>query len=174
MEVAAAQAFEQARSQRSPSSPPDLTMYFEATVGRYVPAVGMIMDDLRRINFNPFNTNTYAVIESNIFSFYRGSPVIRHDIGTGSAAIFGTIWLNNGVDNTDFGWSHWVIAHEWGHNIQERILGLPLYIALIAIPSLLSSSRDNHHCMPWEKWADWLARIFGSEAINRHSPPCHC
>ena len=55
------------------------------------------------------------------------------------------------------------INHEWGHLMQERILG-PLYIPKIAIPSVLSLllDPDNHDSRWFERNADWLAELFGA------------
>ena len=114
---------------------------------------GDVWADLQAINFNPLNTDRQAVLDSNYVSFYRGRPVIRHDIREGSAAIFGTIWLNRNADGT------WIVGHEWGHTIQESILGTPSYFLVIAIPSLITSSRPDHHKMPWERNADWWTAL---------------
>ena len=59
------------------------------------------------------------------------------------------------------------INHEWGHGVQERLLGA-LYVTRVAIPSVAyyrlgSNSNWDYYSTPWERTAD----LFGN--VNRSS-----
>ena len=74
--------------------------------------------------------------------------------GWSSSFAFGnTIFLQRGADEE-------LLKHEFGHIMQERFLGTPLYLLLIGLPSVLSFTfaNDLHYRMPWERWADQLIR----------------
>jgi hypothetical protein len=105
-----------------------------------------IKDDMSAIKWNPFNTN--EVERSNRVSFYKGMPVIRIS-GTASAS-FGALWLGNADDD--------LLRHEWGHSVQFMLSGLPTYVGLVVIPSLISYNlfNDKHEKMPWERTASRL------------------
>ena len=58
------------------------------------------------------------------------------------------------------------LNHEWGHGVQERILG-SAYLFTVAVPSVayywydvkvVGTSRD-YYSMPWERTADWLGGV---------------
>lgn len=70
-----------------------------------------------------------------VLSFYKGSTVVKHGFEhTGS--FFGTIWNGGQNDGND-------IKHEYGHSIQERILG-PAFYSRIAIPSVITCLCGTH------------------------------
>ena len=107
--------------------------------------------------FDPFNQSESVVLNSKVLSFYKGSTVVRQNIlGTGS--FLGTIWLNKSKEHT--------LDHEYGHSIQERILGAS-YLINIGIPSALYNFYDkkynlpsiDYYSMPWERSAEFLAGI---------------
>ena len=105
--------------------------------------------------FNPFNQNEDNVLKARVLSFYKGSTVVRQSI-VGTCSIFGTIWFEPGLGAT-------TLRHEYGHSIQERILGVS-YLSTIAIPSVLNyfyGSDDNkvYYSLPWERTADWLGGV---------------
>jgi len=106
-----------------------------------------LMEDLNKGRLNPFNQDAELASEAKVLSFYKGSTVVRQkNIGTCSA--FGTIWLKSGGETT--------IKHEYGHSIQERMLGL-FYWPNIAIPSVIYNKYDeimdapsiDYYSMPW-------------------------
>ena len=83
--------------------------------------------------------------------------MIRHSIVEGHFAIGGVIWLNENITLDDA----WIVSHEWGHLVQERILG-PLYIPIIAIPSAISSrtnSLEDHRNQWFERNASWIGGV---------------
>ena len=118
-----------------------------------------IKDDWDAGCFNPFNQSESVAAKSKVLSFYKGSTVVRHSIKDCTFSILGTIWAESGV-------SEETIKHEYGHSIQERLLG-PLYITNIAIPSVIyniydsktSGSTLDYYSTPWERTADWLGGV---------------
>ncbi|MEG1859349.1 MAG: hypothetical protein RR193_03310, partial [Christensenellaceae bacterium] len=118
-----------------------------------------IKEDIK--NFDMSNQSENKVLESNYFSAYKGSLVIRHDIeGMTSWGIFGTIFLNKSETTSSFD-SINTVKHEYGHNVQEEELGLLKYIQYIAIPSVIAFNQnltnEEYYSNPWERSAD----IFG-------------
>jgi len=117
-----------------------------------------VVEDWNNGRLNPFNQDASIAKEAKVLSFYKGSTVVRQDI-IGTCSAFGTIWLKNGDETT--------IKHEYGHSIQERLLG-PLYWTTIAIPSVtfnkFGSNKDiDYYSTPWERTAD----LFGG--VSRES-----
>lgn len=102
------------------------------------------------------NTDEQVVLDAKVFAFYKGRLVVRHSVPeTTSCAIFGTIFLNRSETSSNPA-SVQVLKHEYGHTVQESILGTRKYIEYVAIPSLRSASvpyRD-YYSLPWERTAD--------------------
>lgn len=97
-----------------------------------------------------------------MLSFYKGSTVIDQNI-VSTCSAFGTIW-KVGVEDAQ------TITHEYGHSVQERILGLA-YWTNIAIPSMLyfkfGSNRDiDYYSTPWERTADLLGGVKGNRGAG--------
>lgn len=119
--------------------------------------------DMQAIGWNPFNTNKDAVVESEKVSFYKGVPVIRINGFEGSSGTFLGIFLNHSADKE-------TLQHEWGHTIQQGIIGPLRFGITIAItsPSELGERKwpaeRAYRNRPWEITAD----IFGG-SDNVHS-----
>ena len=120
-----------------------------------------IAADMNAIGWNPFNYYSSGVLSSNHVSFYKGVPVIRHSIEGATSCSFYGIFLNRAdVDAT-------VLSHEWGHNVQAGLKGLPNYLFTIAAPSvtinLIARKNqfvyDNYFNFPWERSADWFGGV---------------
>ncbi|MBR3864974.1 MAG: RHS repeat-associated core domain-containing protein [Clostridia bacterium] len=131
-----------------------------------------VVDDYNNKRLNIFNQDASLAAEAKVLSFYKGSTVVRQNtIGTCSA--FGTIWSNESDDAT-------TIMHEYGHSVQERLLGL-FYWPRIAIPSMVYSNFGNYndfsppnndiiyYSMPWERTADWLGGVQRDFEYKPHS-----
>ena len=75
----------------------------------------------------------------------------------------GVIWLPVGEDRAH------VVTHEWGHIIQEALMGPVLYFITIGIPSFISANLlpEYHRFMPWELSADFMAAVF-SGGLREH------
>ena len=122
--------------------------------------------DMNSIGWNPFNTDPNIAASANKVSFYKGSAVIKQDV-FGTFAFAGAIWSNTGDIGID-------IQHEWGHNMQELILGPSAYITNIAIPSvanyLWGSTQDiDYYSMPWERTADLLGGVNRTSGYKKSS-----
>ncbi len=115
-----------------------------------------IRNDMDAINWNPFNTNEEAVINSQYVSFYKGVPVFRTAAG-GRSGSFGAIFLTQG-SNTD------TLRHERGHNWQLMMMGIANYGLMIGLPSWLEWSKREYFDRPWEITAD----VFGKVDSRNH------
>ena len=125
-----------------------------------------VKQDWKNGCLNPFNQDIDKVSKANILAFYKGSTAIVQNILPDSGfTILGTMFL--GV-NLKASLGH--VKHEYGHTVQERILGPIAYLLNIAIPSVtyywydtaynasMSDDERNLHyfSMPWERTAEWL------------------
>lgn len=132
-----------------------LINYFGATVGSFFDSD--IKNDMDSIDWNVFNTSEKAVLESKKVSFYKGVPVFRFNYAR--AGSYGLILLTNGLRERD------VVQHEWGHNVQQLLLGPIKYGLCIGLPSALEWSNRSYYDRPWEITAD----IFGGVTSRKHS-----
>ncbi len=122
-----------------------------------------VVDDWNNGRLNPFNQNATIANEAKVLSFYKGSTVVKQNV-IGTCSILGTIWSNTNDKTVD-------IMHEYGHSVQERILGLN-YLTRIALPSVVYMLYDSkiggtgkdYYSTPWERTADW----FGGVKENRN------
>ena len=133
-----------------------------------VAAVQGRWDDLKHDwdnkTLNPFNQDASKALESKVLSFYKGSTVVRQDLIVTCSA-FGTIWAESSyVDETD-------IQHEFGHSVQERLLGVSYWV-LVVLPSAYYCEFGDYHSVlddimsdrmyyskVWERTADWLGGV---------------
>ena len=149
-------------------------VYFDGllaqTVTSIVSYVGMaiasiwdesIRNDMNAIGWNPFNRSESAVINSNKVSFYKGAPVFRTSISRSGS--FCGIFLSYNSSVTD-------LRHEYGHNMQQMLLGPVKFGLMIGLPSWLEWSTRSYYDRPWEISADMLggaARPHSQVDINR-------
>ena len=78
-----------------------------------------IADDIS--NYDKNNEDIEKVYESNYFSSYKGTLVIRHSSeDLTSCAILGTIFLNHNEDENDQSTKADTLNHEYGHTLQEK------------------------------------------------------
>lgn len=115
-----------------------------------------VKNDMDAINWNIFNTNEQTVLSSKKVSFYKGVPVFKFNYNRSGS--FLAIFLYNRTSNIN------TIRHEWGHNIQQLILGPIKYGLCIGLPSWLEWSNNSYYDRPWEITAD----IFGG-VTRKHS-----
>ena len=121
-----------------------------------------VITDLR--NFEFYNNNEKKCLESTVFSSYKGTPVLRHDIpNVTSCSIFNTIILNMSETSSNGGVD--TIRHEWGHTVQETMMGRTKYLFRIAAPSVVGNliGVDDYYSQPWERSADYFGEA-------NHSP----
>ncbi len=118
-----------------------------------------VVDDWNNGRLNPFNQDINVAHNPKVLSFYKGSTIINVGNGYSAFTIAGTVWAQNGIGLD-------TLRHEYGHTVQEKILG-PLYLTRIAIPSFITfwvmdlfSIADPgqiiYLSMPWERTAEWL------------------
>ena len=112
-----------------------------------------IRHDMADIGWNPFNSDETKTLNSQKVSFYKGAPVIR--IGMNRSGTFGAIFLGTTNDvNT--------VRHEYGHIVQQMLLGPVRYGYSVAIPSPPALGPWNkqgnygYFNAPWETLADEL------------------
>ncbi|MBQ9448685.1 MAG: RHS repeat-associated core domain-containing protein, partial [Acholeplasmatales bacterium] len=116
-----------------------------------------ILSDMASIGFNPFNANEESVYSSKLVSFYKGVPVIRKNTGRS-----GTLWgiaLQKDLKDKQ------TLKHEYGHIIQQCLIGPMNYLLGIGIPSAMSGKVDvpTYYELPWEKTADLFGGVKDSD-----------
>ena len=114
---------------------------------------------------NIFNNKEDIVVASQKVSFYKGVPVLR--LNPPSSFSFGVMVLDNAgtgtADNT-------TVKHEYGHNVQQMIIGPEKYLFGIGIPSVCGAIllygiyeitsmnyetyKKIYYSLPWERSAD--------------------
>ena len=117
-----------------------------------------VVDDWNNGCLNPFNQDENTALQAKVLGFYKGSTVVRQNI-IGTCSMFGTIWAESNISAT-------TLKHEYGHSVQERILG-PAYLFTVAVPSVAyywydvkhNGSTRDYYSMPWERTADWLGGV---------------
>ncbi len=121
--------------------------------------VGSVFDsqinaDMEAINWNPFNPDAGLAASSKKVSFYQGVPVIRMDLPEQRSGSFLGIWLvGSNSANT--------IKHEWGHTIQQGIMGWAKYLTMVGLPSWKKWKLDkwDYYRNPWDGGADYLGGV---------------
>ena len=113
-----------------------------------------------------------AVFATKYFTFYKDALVIRHsnDFLT-SWSIGGIIFLNHNLDAYSYEYRANYLKHEYGHILQEKLIGIDDYILYIALPSalfnLISRGKnpvgkfihENYYNPPWEYTADIIGNV---------------
>lgn len=121
-----------------------------------------IKNDMESIEWNLFNNDESKVIESKKVSAYRGIPVFR--IGGNRAGSFLGIFLTEYERKAT---SYYIdtVRHEYGHNIQQLLLGPINYLLCIGLPSWREWSKRSYYDRPWEVTAE----IFGNVETRSHT-----
>ena len=110
--------------------------------------------DMEAINWNPFNPNAGLAANSEKVSFYQGVPVIKVNLSEDRSGSFLGIWLvGSNTANT--------IRHEWGHTIQQGIMGWAKYLAMVGLPSWQKWRLDkwDYYRNPWDGGADYFGGV---------------
>ena len=120
--------------------------------------------DMEAINWNPFNPDAGLAATTKKVSFYQGVPVIKVNLSEDRSGSFLGIWLVGSNDSDD-------IRHEWGHTIQQGIMGWAKYLVLIGLPSWREWSIYPYYQRPWEIMADYFggvqSRKFDPQKLSR-------
>ena len=127
------------------------------------------------------NTSEQIVLESTTIAFYHGVPVLKADLGNGSAFSFGMIVMDDDYVFDQLGVN--TLKHEYGHRLHMNDIGVVSYTMTTAIPSLICAGLTNvkilpnkyYYSLPWEhiaehyggaqrswytSWSDDLATIY--------------
>ena len=120
-----------------------------------------IRSDMNRIHWNPFNSDEELVLKSKYVSFYKGVPVFR--IGGNRSGTFGGIFLTRETNYRSNAVG--ILKHEWGHSVQQIILGPIIFFIGIALPSAGEWQKDkwgDYYLSPWEITADMIGGVDNS------------
>lgn len=116
-----------------------------------------IRNDMNSINWNIFNTDEMPVLNSEKVSFYKGVPVFKFNHNRSGS--FLAIFISRQQESVD------TLYHEFGHNIQQLVLGPIKYLLCIGLPSMFEWSNRYYYNRPWEITAD----IFGDVTLRKHT-----
>ena len=106
------------------------------------------------------NENEQSVLDSNYFSAYKKTLVVRTKLPRSGS--FGIIFLNRKA-NRDKNPKD-VVRHEYGHTKQLEQLGIINYALCIGIPSWQEWGKYKYYKKPWETTAD----IYGEVQSRYH------
>lgn len=95
-------------------------------------------------------------------SWFRGAPVLVSDRLKDRAFCLGLIVIGKKEYALCRRNRSQTLQHEYGHVLQFLILGLPVYLLTIAVPSFICYWAGwmprRYYCFPWEYTADVLGR----------------
>ena len=116
-----------------------------------------IQVDMNEIRWNPFINNELLLTgtsNNRKISFFKGIPVFWTNQRNGRSGSFLAIWLT-GNNTSD------TIKHEWGHIVQQGIMGPLKYAFMIGLPSWQQwgPSHRDYYNRPWEINADLLGGV---------------
>ncbi len=122
-----------------------------------------IKADMQSVEWNIFNKDEAKVVESKKVSMYKGVMVFR--IPGNRAGSFLGIFLTD-YQRTATPYSISTVHHEYGHNIQQLLIGPINYLLYIGLPSWRQWSNRTYYDRPWEITAE----SFGGVRIREHAP----
>lgn len=109
--------------------------------------------------------------EGKSFKVYVTKDFMNSGVSLGNYIILDDVYTSFKVSSD---YKMLTIKHEYGHQVQSKILG-PLYLIVIGIPSALGNIFDRmfyvgkksqeerekwYYNLPWEKWADKLCGAY--------------
>jgi RHS repeat-associated protein len=128
------------------------------------PFNSQVRADRETIGWNPFNSSESAMLNSNSLSFYKGVLVFRTAPGSRSGSFLG-IFLDSNEKDDAYGRD--TVRHEWGHNIQQGIMGLARFALMIGLPSWQEWSNRSYYTRPWEIMADIFGNVHETRNHNK-------
>ena len=110
------------------------------------------------------NTDEHVVLDADIFSMYKGVPVIKLPIGT-DAFSFGIIFLGDDVGKR--GDAVETVQHEYGHAVHYNLIGPFAYAVSVFIPSVAGYhlGGDHYNANYYSYVYEYVADVFGG--VNR-------
>lgn len=144
----------------APSTAIKITATSIAAVARGKATIRDILNDIKNYDF--FNTDEKKCLDAKVFSSYKGTPVLKQDVSGGSMSVCNTIFLSNRE------WDVETVKHEWGHTVQQSLMGTPKFMIRIAVPSLIGANLrvDDYYSQPWERSADFFGGAKHSYSDN--------
>lgn len=119
-----------------------------------------VYNDMKNINWNPFNSDAEKVLNCSKVSFFKGLPVTKDlPLSTGRSFFLGAIVLDKDENEIN------TIYHEYGHSLQFAVLGPINYLISVGIPSAGSWNKTNYYGNPWEN----IANEYGGNIIFNNS-----
>ena len=122
-----------------------------------------VKQDMENVEWNIFNKDEGKVVASKKVSMYKGVMVFR--IPGNRAGSFLGIFLTE-HQRTVTAKSISTVQHEYGHNIQQLLVGPINYLLYIGLPSWRQWSERTYYDRPWEITAE----SFGGVRIRKHAP----
>ena len=121
-----------------------------------------IRSDMEAIKWDPFNDDETIVKKSKKVSFYKGIPVVKFESNFLSSFSLGGIFINKNTRTSET-----TIKHEYGHSVQQMLVGYKKYLLSVFLPSSLYNlmARTNvelankYYSMPWERTADAFGNV---------------
>ena len=121
-----------------------------------------VRNDMQSVEWNIFNKDEAKVVESKKVSMYKGVMVFR--IPGNRAGSFLGIFLTE-RQRTVTSSSITAVKHEFGHNVQQLLVGPINYLLYIGLPSWRQWSNRSYYDRPWEVTAE----SFGGVATRSHT-----
>ncbi|MBR6689181.1 MAG: hypothetical protein IKL68_04115 [Clostridia bacterium] len=120
-----------------------------------------VKQDMQSIEWNIFNKDEIKVVESKKISMYKGVMVFRIPGNRAGSflGIFLTDYERKATPN-----SISAVHHEYGHNIQQLLIGPINYLLYIGLPSWRQWSERSYYDRPWEVTAE----SFGGVRTRQH------
>ena len=115
------------------------------------------INDLRNLSFK--NTDENKVLAAKYVSAYRGRLVIKRAGPKGRSFSLFALFISPKLEAGNQ-YAINTVKHEYGHTLQLKRLGLPVYLKAIACPSMKSGlSGIEYYSQPWEVTADILGGV---------------
>ena len=121
-----------------------------------------IRSDMEAIKWDPFNDDETIVKKSKKVSFYKGIPVVKFESNFLSSFSLGGIFINKNARTSET-----TIKHEYGHSVQQMLVGYKKYLLSVFLPSSIYNlmARTNvelankYYSMPWDRTADAFGTV---------------
>jgi hypothetical protein len=129
-----------------------------------------IQADMDAIDWDPKNSDVSKLTglsNGRIISFYKGMPVFwTNQDNARSGSFLGIFLTDKTLEGTTRSIDADTINHEWGHGVQQGMMGILNYAFLIGFPSYKEMRSDLvYYNRPWEISAD----MFGGVTRNMHT-----
>ena len=145
--------------------------YAYAYAGAAASAGANLAKKVKDTIYNTSVTSVQANLQENGVAFYKGVPVFMADLApfNDSAFSFGIIVMDDYYESASYASFSRVLNHEQGHTTHHSQIGVPTYVATVAIPSLIGAGltyispfiKYNYESLPWENIAEQFGGVNG-------------